>query len=194
MTASRLIVGVALALMALSGSAAAQLKDENFLVSMPQGFKVASSQTRNGVVFQEWIPSSESFPNWSEMVVMQILLGRGDVDGGRYLGEIKSGWLRACPETRPNDIAVGRVNGYPMWSMLLQCPKLSTTGKPETTLFRSIRGKDSFYSVQRSSRTMPDRGKLGEMQAYVDGVTVCDTRAAEHPCPDLGKQGFKPVR
>jgi len=59
MTASRRIVGIVLALMALSGSAAAQLKDENFLVSMPQGFKVATSQTRNGVVFQEWIPSSE---------------------------------------------------------------------------------------------------------------------------------------
>ena len=188
------IAAIALGFMVLSHAAAAQLKDENLLVSMPQGFKVATSQSRGGVVFQEWIPAAEAFPNWSEMVTTQILIGRGDIDGGRYLAEIRAGWLRACPETKPNDIGAGKVNGYPMWSMLLQCPRLGATGKPETTLFRSIRGRDSFYSVQRSSRSMPDRAQLGLMQAYVDGVTVCDTRTADHPCLNLGKQGFKPVR
>jgi len=185
---------VVLALAFLSGEVAAQLKDENFLVSMPQGFKVATNQTRGGVVFQEWIPAGETFPNWSEMVVMQIMHGRGDADGGHYLGEIRAGWLRACPETKPNNVMPGKINGYPIWSMILQCPRLSATGKPETTLFRSFRGRDSFYSVQRTSRSMPDAAQFGRLQAYIDSVTVCDTRTPDHPCPDLGKQGFKPVR
>ena len=77
---------------------------------------------------------------------------------------------------------------------MLQCPLLSSTGKPETTLFRSIAGRDSFYSIQRSARSVPDGAQMAKMAAYMERVIVCDTRSAEHPCPDLKRQGFQPVR
>ena len=183
-----------LAVCAISVDAEAQLKDENLLALVLQGFKVATDHDDNGIVFQEWIPANETVTNWSEIVTVQILLGRSNVDGGRYLAAIKAGWLKACPQSKPNMIENGRANGYPLWTMMLQCPLLSSTGKPETTLFRSIAGRDSFYSVQRSARSVPDGAQMAKMAAYMERVTVCDTRSAEHPCPDLKRQGFQQVR
>lgn len=183
-----------LVLCAAGSAAQAQLKDENLLAAMPAGFKVATHQERDRIVFQEWIPANETLADWSEIVTVQIVLGRGDVDGGKYLAGIRQGWLKACPETRPNEIAGGKANGYAIWTLMLQCPRLAATGKPETTLFRSFAGRDSFYSVQRSARAMPDAAQLARMTAYIESVIVCDTRSVEHPCPDLKRQGFQPVK
>ena len=36
--------------------------------------------------------------------------------------------------------------------MLLRCPLLPSTGKPEMTMFRAIKGKDALYLVQRATR------------------------------------------
>ena len=179
----RVAMLVCLALCALGTPAEAQLKDENFLTPLPEGFKVATNQVKNRVVFQEWIPANETLAAWSEIVTVQIILGRGDIDGGRYLAGIREGWLKACPETKPNAVGGGRSNGYATWTMMLQCPRLAGTGKPETMLFRSFEGRDSFYSIQRAARAMPDAAQLATMTAYVESVTVCDTRSAEHPCP-----------
>ena len=176
-------VALCAALCVMSGSAYAQLKDENLLTPMPAGFKVATNAVQNRVVFQEWIPANETVNDWSEMVTTQILLGRGNVDGSLYLTTLMQGWLKACPETKPGAILRGSVNGYALWRLTLQCPKLASTGKPETTLFRAIRGKDSFYLVQRSMRAVPDKAKFAAMGEYLETVVVCDTRSADHPCP-----------
>lgn len=191
---SRFAIFSCLAFCVISGHAQAQLKDENLLTFMPPGFKVATHSVRNNVVFQEWIPANETLEGWSEMVTTQIILGRGDVDGGRYLTTIAQGWLKACPETKPNPISAGTANGYPLWTLMLQCPRLASTGKPETTLFRAIKGKDSFYLVQRSMRATPSRDQLAAMDKYLQTAVVCDTRAPEHPCPVPKGQGLQPVR
>ncbi len=191
---SRLLLLLGLALSAISFDAEAQLQDENLLAPMPQGFKVATNQEQNRIVFQEWIPANETVESWSEMVTVQILLGRSNVDGGKYLAAIRAGWLKACPQTKPNAVEDGRANGYPLWTMMLQCALHPRTGKPETTLFRSIAGSDSFYSVQRSARAVPDGAQMAKMAAYMERVIVCDTRSAGHPCPDLKGHRFQPVR
>jgi hypothetical protein len=126
------------------------------------------------------------------MVTAQIFLGRRDLDGVRALGLIEHGWLNACPASRPNAIAAATVNGYAAWNLFLQCPLLASTGKPETTFFRAVKGNDSFYIVQRAARAMPDQAQLVKMTGYLDTTTVCDTRTADHPCPDLKGQGFRP--
>lgn len=182
----RTVAAVLLAWLAsYAAPAYAQLKDENLLVTMPQGFTVGSQQEKGNIVFMEWIPTGETLQNWSEMVTTQILLGKRGIDGGLYLTTIMQGWLKACPETKPGVVLRGTVNGYPMWSMQLQCPRLASTGKPETTLFRSFRGNDSFYLVQRAARAVPDSAQMAKMTAYMASVTVCDTRTPEHPCPDF---------
>jgi hypothetical protein len=99
---------------------------------------------------------------------------------------------QACPASKPNAISATKVNGYVAWNLFLQCPLLANTGKPETTLFRAVKGNDSFYIVQRAARAIPGQAQLTKMNQYLDTTTVCDTRSTAHPCPDLKGQGFKP--
>jgi hypothetical protein len=91
--------------------------------------------------------------------------------------------MDACPGTTAKGIYTGQVNGYVVSMLVLKCPSNPNTGKPETTAFRVIKGKDALYSVQRAWRLVPSDQEIDEVMHALAKVTVCDTRTAEHPCP-----------
>lgn len=175
------VLGLAL-LLCLGTAASAQLKNENLLVSLPQGFKVGFSDSRNGMNMQEWVPSNETVQNWTEMVTVQVFLNRTDLDPVKFLATLQQQWAGACKGSVATPVATSRVNGYPSASMLLRCPLLERTGKPETTMVKTIRGNDSFYVVQRAIRAVPTPVQLEQTKKYLDGVGLCDTRLPAHPC------------
>jgi hypothetical protein len=172
----------------LSPSAWAQLKNENLLEQMPSGFKIGYQTSHDGTNMQEWVPEGETVENWSEMVTTQIFLGRKDLDTAQFLNFIGQKWLKDCTGSTPNAIHTGNANGYPVSMLLLQCPLNPQSGKPETTLFRAIKGSDSFYIVQRSARSIPSKDQIAKMAQFLGTVNVCDTRSPEHPCPGLKPQ------
>jgi hypothetical protein len=75
--------------------------------------------------------------------------------------------------------------------LLLRCPLDPITGKPETTLFRAIKGNDSFYLVENAVRANPTSEQLSQMAHEIGSSNVCDGRSKDHPCPDLKQQGFQ---
>lgn len=170
---------------ALSLSAApshAQLKNENLLVGLPQGFKVGFSDSRNGMNMQEWVPANETVQNWTEMVTVQVFLNRKDLDPVQFLATMEKQWAGACKGSTATPAVTGRANGYASATTLLRCPLLASSGKPETTMMKAIKGNDSFYLVQRAVRGVPTQAQLERTKQYLDGVSVCDTRLAAHPC------------
>jgi hypothetical protein len=160
-----------------------QLKGENLLVSMPPGFKLGAQGTRDGVNQQQWVPGVESVGNWSEMVTVQIFPNRLDLDPVTMLRRIEEGWRPTCRAATPAAPQADKVNAYPAATLMLSCPRLASTGKPETTMFRAIKGNDSFYLVQRALRAVPAPAQLESMKQYMATVSVCDVRPASHPCP-----------
>ncbi|KZK76497.1 hypothetical protein PsAD46_05254 [Pseudovibrio sp. Ad46] len=73
----RRLLGAVFALLVASGvSFASGLKDENLLVGMPEGYKVAFSQNKNGLLVSEMIPRGQSLKNWKDMVTVQIHFSR----------------------------------------------------------------------------------------------------------------------
>jgi len=178
-------LGLLLALVGGAMPAQAQLKDENLLVAMPQGFKVAMSESRNGLIMQEWVPEKESVQNWTEMVTVQIFLNRADIDPVQFLGLMEKQWAGACKGSTASPPTVGKVNGYAAAMSLLRCPLLAQTGKPETTMFRALKGNDSFYLVQRAVRAVPDEARLLQMRQYLETVSLCDTRRPAQACPTM---------
>jgi hypothetical protein len=172
----------------LPRGALAQIKNENLLQAMPSGFKIGYQSSHDGINMQEWVPDGETVENWSEMVTTQIFLGRKNLDPAQFLNGIGMQWLKACAGSAPNAIHTGNANGYTVSMLMLQCPLNPQSGKPETTLFRAIKGNDSFYIVQRSVRAVPSREQMSQMAQYLGTVNVCDTRMPEHPCPDLKPQ------
>ena len=181
MRAAVLFTAAALSL-AVAATSHAQLKNENLLVTMPDGFKVGHSASRNGMDMQEWVPSGETVQNWTEMVTAQVFRNRPDIDPGRYQAEMSKLWAKACPGAVVGQVVTGTTNGYASASLSLRCPLLASTGKPEVAVIKAIKGRDSFYVVQRAVRSEPTPAKLDQMKQYLDKVSVCDTRLADRPC------------
>lgn len=178
------MLGIAVAL-CLGAPAHAQLKDENLLVGMPQGFKVGFQESRKGLNMQEFVPAAETVQNWTEMVTVQLFLGRKDLEPSQFLAAMQQEWAGACKGSTATPITTDKVNGYPAALILLRCPLLASTGRPETTLLKAIKGNDSFYVVQRAVRSVPSGERLETMRKYIASVSVCDTRLATSPCPNF---------
>jgi hypothetical protein len=167
----------------------AQLKGENLLVAPPAGFKVGYKGTSNGVNLMEWVPAAETVQNWSEMVTVQIFVRRADLDPAQFLGRLQQQWLAACKGSKAASIVTGKANGYAASMMMLHCPLLEATGKPETTMFRAIKGNDSFYVVQRAIRAAASPDQVEKMKQYLAEVSVCEAGSPQHPCPALTPLG-----
>ncbi|MDI1284092.1 MAG: hypothetical protein PSV46_06835 [Reyranella sp.] len=170
---------------ALSFAAApsyAQLENENLLVGMPQGFKVGFQDSRNGMNMQEWVPAGETVQNWTEMITAQIFLQRADLDPVQFLATMAKQWAGACQGSKATPAATGKATGYASATMLLRCPLLASSGKPETTMIKAIKGNDSFHVVQRAVRSVPGEAQLARTKAYLETVSVCDSRLPAHPC------------
>jgi hypothetical protein len=173
-------------LIACAGTASAQslIQAENLLFSPPKDFKAGYQSSHDSRQITEWIPAAENVEDWSQMLTVQIFRGAA-VDGEHFLQDVGKRYMDACPGTVAKGIFTGQVNGYAVSMLLLKCPKNPATGKPETTAFRVIKGKDALYSVQRAWRAIPTDQDLDDVMHSLAKVTVCDTRAPDHPCPSF---------
>ncbi|TAJ96409.1 MAG: hypothetical protein EPO10_23265 [Reyranella sp.] len=179
-------VGLALIVYATAGAGQAQqLKNENLLVGVPQGFKLGFKDSKNGMNMQEFVPAAETVQNWTEMVTVQVFLSRKDLEPSQFLALMQKQWAEACKGSTLTPVASGKVNGYESATVLLRCPLLASTGKPETTMLKAIKGNDSFYVVQRAVRSVPTPERLETMKKYIESVSVCDSRLPSRPCPTV---------
>jgi hypothetical protein len=181
--------GLALFFCLVDAPAQAQLKGENLLLTPPAGFKVGYKGSSNGVNLMEWVPTGETVQNWSEMVTVQIFVRRTDLDPAQFLGRLQQQWITGCKDSKAASILTGKANGYTASMMMLHCPLLAATGKPETTMFRAIKGNDSFYVVQRAVRSVASPDQVEKMKQYLSEVSVCEAGSQQHPCPDVKPLG-----
>jgi hypothetical protein len=173
----------------IDGESRAQPVGENLVAAVPEGFKVGYQTAHDQMSMQEWIPQSESVENWTQMVTVQVFHANKAETPYQFLQNISKRWLQTCAASAPANIVNGQANGYAVSMLLLRCPLNPTTKKPETTAIRVIRGTDGLYSVQQAFRFDPPKEKLAEAMLYLGNVNVCDTRQAEHPCPNFKTLG-----
>jgi hypothetical protein len=157
---------------------------ENLLFAPPKVFKVGSQSNRDNHLMTEWIPATETVEDWTQMLTVQIYRGAA-VEAATFLQSLGKRYMDACAGTTAKGIFTGQINGYVVSMLVLKCPKNPGTGKPETTAFRVIKGTDALYSVQRAWRSIPTDQELDDAMHALAKVTVCDTRAANHPCPSF---------
>ncbi len=176
-----LILG-ALASLLLTGAATAQLVNENLLVGLPAGFKIAFQDRKPNIQMTEAIPSNETLENWTEMVTIQIFFGMKSTPD-QFRSRLEQWWRGACADGRGDEITKGAEKGYPFAIFVLSCPLNPKTGKPEITWFKAVQGNDSFYLVQKAFKYMPSKDQVTLTMKYLGAVTVCDLRLAERRCP-----------
>jgi hypothetical protein len=173
---------LALVLATAASVAAAQLQNENLLVTMPDGFKMDFQEKTKEMLISEMVPGAESVDNWTQMVTVQIFFG---LKSGpeEFKSKVETGWARACRGSSAHAVAQGKENAYPFAVWLLACPLNKTTGKPEFTWFKAMQGNDSLYVVQVALKARPSQEATTRWMDYLRTVRVCDTRLPDRACP-----------
>lgn len=176
-------------LLALPGACFAELANENLLQNMPDGYKV-DFQTRQGnMLLTEMVPRAQTVKNWTEMLTTQIFLGMKNATPEQFQTQMEKSWLVACKDGSVTSITKGEENGYAFSIWRQTCPLNQSTGKPEVTFFKAIKGNDSFYLVQKAFKFEPSKEQVVQWMRYFGSVMVCDTRLADRLCPQLEKTG-----
>ena len=85
MASSRLIVLTSLIGLLLSPAVYLQAAEatvspgENFLVPVIKGWKLNTTDNQNSVITSEFVPAGETTPGWSELMSLQIFIGKRDL-------------------------------------------------------------------------------------------------------------------
>jgi hypothetical protein len=186
------LVSLAAVLCGLAAPSQAQPATEQLIAPIPPTFKLAGRVPHDGAKVQVFLPANETIENWSEEIVVIVYPNKGSLsDPMAILRSIEKTWIEACKESKPISILPGKSNGYATATMLVQCPLLAVTGKPEAGLVHAIKGNDNLYIIQKNARYLPTHDQVKEMVRYMGTVRVCDSRAPDHPCPNPTGQGAK---
>ncbi len=167
----------------LSPVAHAELKNENLLHGLPDGYKVGYQNRKGNILIVEMVPRAETVQNWTEMLTTQITFGNLTVTPAKYAELMRDMWKKSCPGSGGAMIASGEENGYPFAIWLLNCPHNPSSGQPEWTWFKAIKGNDSFYVVQKAWRSEPPQQEVSKWMKHFRKIQVCDTRIPERKCP-----------
>jgi hypothetical protein len=172
-----------LALALLVSGAAAALEGENLLAPMPDGFKVGYHVANDDEIMAEYVPSAETVDDWSRMVTVQVFHKLKNADPDGFAGNLAKGWREACPGGDGRNLTAGNENGYAYSLWAFECPLNPETAKPETMWLKATSGADGLYSVQYAYRSAADGALTLAAMTYLKGVSVCDKRHIERPCP-----------
>ena len=161
----------------------ADLRDENVLTPMPDGFRIGAQGDSGPVHTTELVPVGETADVWTRMITQQTVRGRRAEAPSNWPTQLAASWRRACPGGSAEALTADAVNGYSATLWRFVCPLNPATQKPETMWMRTISGADALYSVQYAYRRALTTDMETEAVAYLKTVSVCDTRSDAHPCP-----------
>lgn len=177
------IIPIILTILLISTPAHAQLKNENLLVAMPDGYKVGFQDKNANQQITEMVPDGQSVKDWTDMVTVQIFFRMTDVTPDAYRQRLDKLWAETCKGAQSSPVGQGNERGYPVTIWIAFCPLNKETGKPELTILKAIGGKDSFYLVQKAFRFRPDKEQIQQWSRYLRDVSVCDSRVPDRACP-----------
>jgi hypothetical protein len=179
----KLYVSFALLAALVSSPARAEMEDENLLVGVPEGFKLAFKDRTGKRLMSEMIPADETLDDWSEMLTTQIFFGGLPASPEEFYAQMRGGWLSACPGGNGKLVRSGKENGYNFAFGFLTCPLNPKTDKPEAAWIKFIEGRDSFYVVQRATTEDVTDETIVEFSKFLSEVKVCDSRLRDRQCP-----------
>lgn len=163
-------------------SLCADLINENLLVSVPENFKVDFEKKEKNMTMMEMVLLDQSVQNWTQMVTVQVFFNLA-ISLEDFQKRLNKLWTASCSESESIPIGEGTENGYSFMIWLQACPLNKTTNKPELTWFKTIRGNDSLYVVQKAFKYSPKDEEVVSLMRYLKAVKVCDSRLPERACP-----------
>lgn len=169
----------------VSCSAVAQLLDENVLLPLPSGYRIGYENKTPRALIVEMVKAGETVENWTELLTSQTFYNPAARTPALFKAAADQAGTRFCPGFESRVFDEDPENGYPAVAWISDCANNPATSKPEWTFFKAIRGKDALYVVHKAFRFEPNNQQIKEASMYLKGVSACDTRTPEHPCPTM---------
>lgn len=186
----------AIALAAVAGSAGAQgIVNEQVLVPLPDNAwqMIGSARTPGALSILEYAPPGQTAENWTRRLKIEIF-HNNSISVLQLAAQTKTFHDTTAQICDSSSFTVARqvtVNGYEAIVAFITCPRHKASGRGEFTLWQAMRGTDALYIVQRQMRGQPfaadalplDEAEVREWVTHMARVSLCDSRAPQHPCP-----------
>lgn len=162
---------------------ASKFENETLLQTLPKDFKLAYKKynKETHIRFLEFVPKNETLQAWTQMISTTIYYKNLNLSAEGFVQAFKKLWEKNCQGAYTRILPQGEENGYNFALIMLYCPKSKVTNKEEITWLKAIKGKDSFYAVQKSFSYNVQKTEIVDTMKYLKSTIVCDTR--EHNCP-----------
>jgi hypothetical protein len=164
---------------------------ELLIASAPEGWIQVGGLNQDNVRIAEYANPENLSPDLVDSVRFESQTGDPLPDPIDLLLGMREQLREQCEGMLDHPIFSGYENGYATSVRLLFCRAKGDPPRGEVRMIKAIRAADQFYIVSRSRSTPPfepdqEPMSVEDMAQWSDwfgGISVCDTRKTEHPCP-----------
>jgi len=166
--------GYGLAVAIMAGTAIAATPAEKLSEPAVTGFIVGHQGANDRVAIRELVPNGETVENWNRMITDQRIFGGAEfVPPAKLAGLIADGIRSGCPGGTTGKIAQVEIDGRPGVRMRADCPKVPSTGKPETFLLLALAGSEDVFSRQVAFRHVPNGNEIKWAEKILSSTRLC---------------------
>jgi hypothetical protein len=170
----------------------AEAEGELLIAAPPAGWTEISALNQGNLRIAEYVDSEQVTPDRIDSVRFESQASSPLPDPIDFLLGMKEDLREQCRGIRDFPIFSGFENGYPTSVRLLLCRQKGDPPRGEVRMIKAIQGTEQFYIVSRSRSTAPFAPEEEPMSVedmalwsrWIGGVSLCDTRGTEHPCPN----------
>ncbi len=155
---------------------------EQFSVNPPKNYHAGFTNNTDQNTMIEYIPKGETVRNWTEMLTVQTMNNMNHVPVEQFAENMSKMWLQACPNSSVSALDKGETNGYPFITWLQICPNNPSTGKPEITFIKAVKGNEKLYVVQKAFKFKPSKQQITDTGQMLQKISVCDKEDKQHAC------------
>lgn len=174
-----------LALLASINAAVAQpaASGERIVQQRLDGFVSGHRQNLAEASIEEFVPQGETVQRWTRMVTVMRFNGiAARIPPLEYARVFVGGLPASCPGAEVSPPEAIQIGGRPAARTWARCPRVQTTGLPETFYMLAIAGAADMHVVQVAFRRVPTPEDLDFAARQLESVRLCAAASSEPAC------------
>ena len=176
---------------ATSSAVTAPATGEQLIANAPAGWVEVSGLNQASLRIAEYADPETLTPDQVDSVRFESQAGQPLPDPIDFVLGMSEELRSDCKGFRDFPIFSGLENGYPTSVRLMLCRQQGDPPRGVVRMLKAIQGNEQFYLVSRTRNAGPFEPEaepisvedMAIWSTWLGGITVCDTRGAEHPCP-----------
>jgi len=142
-----------------------------------------AADPHHDMAIREQVPQGQTVEQWSRMVTTQRFGGLAlRIEALAFAQTLGASMAANCPGARETRPSPATVSGHPAVRLEVACPRVPSTGQPETMLMLAIAGDSDLHVKQVAFRGGATAGDLAWGRRYLAGVTLCRPSPAAPTC------------